>query len=126
MEPSNLDSLYARYHLEYENTYTVFRSNIGFANYKLEEDLGDSVSIYIPEVYVSPDYRGQKWAAALVDQCLFDAKKRLKKPISKIYTTVGVQSNSPDASLRAITEYGFKLLSATPQLIYFYKEISNG
>lgn len=117
---NNLDSMYAAYKQEFENVFTVYEPEIGFANFKFENEN----SIYVQEVYVKPEHRGKRWAAKLTDACLKNAKI-LNKNIDKIYTTVGIGGNTVDSSLRAITEYGFKLLSADSKLIYFYKEISH-
>ena len=122
---SKLDSLYAAYKEEFENVYTVYEPGIGFANYKLEDELEDVVSIYVQEVYVRPEKRGKKYAAELTDYCIAEAELKYKKPVYRIYTTVGVGGNTTDVSLRAITEYGFKLFKADNELIYFYKELNH-
>lgn len=122
MEQSNsLDSMYAAYKLEFENVHTVTIPHVGFANYKAEGENG----IYVQEVYVVPGARGNKFAATLTDRCIEHAKERSESKINKVYTSVGIGGNTVDASLRAITEYGFKLLSSNSELIYFYKELNN-
>ena len=121
MEQVNkIDSLYAAYKLEFENVFTVYEPEIGFANFKFE----DENAIYVQEVYVTPEARGQRWAAQLTGKCIKEAKE-INPNINMIYTTVGVQGNTVNSSLRAITEYGFKLLKTDNELIYFYKEISS-
>jgi GNAT superfamily N-acetyltransferase len=129
MEQSNynseLDSMYAAYKQEFENVHTVYEPGRGFANFKLEKNLDQSIEIYVQEVYVKPHKRGKKTAAELTDYCIAEAELIYDKPVSKIYTTVGIGGNTVDASLRAITAYGFKLLSSNSELIYFYKEITN-
>jgi len=117
MELSKLDAMYADYKLEFEDVHTVF-SSTGFANYKFEED-----GIYVQEVYVKPAFRGNKEAARLTDLCIQKASSQAE--IKKIYTTIGIGGNTIDASIRAITAYGFKILKADSELIYFYKEITN-
>ena len=126
MEPvSKLDSMYAAYKLEFENVHTVYEPGRGFANFKLEKDNGSNIEIYVQEVYVKPSKRGNRIAAELTDYCICDAEVFYDKPVSKVYTTVGIGGNTVDASLRAITEYGFKLLKSDNELIYFYKELTN-
>jgi GNAT superfamily N-acetyltransferase len=121
MEQVNpLDSMYAAYKLEFENVHTVWEPNIGFANWKEEQD-----GIYVQEVFVNKNVRGIRHAARLTDKCIQHAKETLKKPIYRVYTTVGIGGNTVDASLRAITEYGFKLLKSDHELIYFYKELNH-
>ena len=120
MEQSKLDSMYANYYEEFENKHTVWIPDVGFANYKFEDD----ISIYVQEVYVKPEHRGEKLAAILTDMCLADAE-RYGNIITRLYTTVAIGGNTIDQSLRAITAYGFKLLKADEQMIYFYKEISD-
>ena len=100
--------------------YTIWEPGIGFANWKSEEN-----GIYVQEVYVAPGHRGQRWAAKLTDRCLEDAQNRLGSKILTVYTSIGLGGNTIDMSIRAITEYGFKLLSATPEIIYFYKELKD-
>lgn len=119
MELSRLDSMYAAYKLEFENVHTVNIDDIGFANWKEEED-----GIYVQEVFVQPNMRGLKYAAKLTDRCIQNAIAQGIE-VKRVYTTVGIGGNTVDASLRAITEYGFKLLKADHELIYFYKELNN-
>ena len=119
---SNLDSMYAAYQLEFEDCYTIFEPNKGFANYKVEEHNISNLEIYVKEVYVKPEYRGQKLAASLTDKCIADAEKKYNRKVTKIYTTIGIGGNTVDLSIRSITNYGFKILKADEQLIYFYKE----
>ena len=121
MEQNNLDSLYAAYKLEFENVHTVIEPQVGFANYKLE----DKNSIYVQEVYVVPEFRGNRWAAKLTTKCIEDAERKYNIKLNKIYTTIGVGGKTVDSSLQAITEYGFKLLSSSPNLIVFSKELIN-
>lgn len=119
MEPSKLDSLYADYKREFEGVHTVWMPEIGFANWKEESD-----GIYVQEVYVSPSMRGLKLAAKLTTKCIKDAISHGIK-VDKVYTTVAIGGATIDKSLRAITEYGFKVLKADHELIYFYKELNN-
>ena len=121
MEQNNLDSMYAAYKLELEDVHTVTIPEIGFANYKFEEDV-----IYVQEVYVVPFHRGTKSAAKLTDLCITHAKHNSDIKIKNIYTTIGVKGNDTiNSSIRAITDYGFKILKTDNELIYFYKELNN-
>ena len=123
---TELDSLYAAYRLEFEESFTVYIPKTGFANYKFEED-----GIYVQEVFVTPSMRGLKLAAKLTNMCLEDAIQRCDKYnksqiLNKIYTTVAVDgAETINSSMKAILNYGFKLLKSNSELIYFYKEISN-
>lgn len=121
MEQSNLDSMYAAYKKEFEDINTVFIKNVGFANWKWETD-----GIYVQEVYVDPIARGAKYAAKLTDMCIENAQLQDRYVnVKKVYTTVAIGGKTIDASLRAITDYGFKVLKADHELIYFYKELNN-
>lgn len=121
MEQNKIDSMYAAYRLEIENVHTVFIDDIGFANYKFEENN----SIYVQEVFVQSNIRGLKYAAKLTDMCIKDAEDNCDHKIKTIYTTVAPTGKAADKSLRAITDYGFKVLKTDNELIYFYKEINN-
>lgn len=114
-----LDSMYAAYRLEFEGVHTVHMPNIGFANWKPEAD-----GIYVQEVYVIPAKRGYRYAAQLTSCCIEDAVQK-NVPVKKVYTTLAIGGKTIDKSIRAITEYGFKILKADQELIYFYKEINN-
>lgn len=124
MALNNLDSMYADYKLEFEDVRTVFEPGVGFANYSIERSDKTSLDLYIQEVYVVPHNRGHKWAAQLTDNCITECELITGKTVKTIYTTVGVGGNTTHLSLRAITEYGFKLLKSNEKLIYFYKEIN--
>jgi GNAT superfamily N-acetyltransferase len=117
---NNLDSLYALYREEFEDVYTVFIPNIGFANYKFEPD-----GIYVQEVFVSRNMRGLKYAATLTSMCIEDAERRFNSNVKKVYTTLAIGGNTIDLSIRAITAYGFKILKADKTMIYFYKELNH-
>lgn len=117
-----LDSMYAAYYLEFEDAQTVTIPNTGFANYKLEAESDKNIQIYVREVYVTPHNRGKKYAAKLTDLCIEHATNLYNKPVSTVYTSVGTSGNTTHLSLRAITEYGFKLLKSNESIIYFYKE----
>lgn len=115
-------SMYARYKLELENVYTI-ETDYGFCNYKVESINEASVEIYLQEVYVLPECRGNRKASVFADLSIKDAENRFKVPVSTIYTTVAVAGNNVEKSLRAITDYGFKLCAANTELIYFKKGI---
>ena len=120
-KPTDLDSMYAAYRLEFEDVHTVFIHNTGFANYKFEND-----GIYVQEVFVHNNVRGLKYAAKLTDMCIKHAEEKSKEKINKLYTTVATGGNETiNSSMKAILNYGFKLLKSDSELIYFYKEISN-
>ena len=119
----HLDSMYAQYKEEYENVFTVMEPEVGFANYKLEKEHEDSVEIYIQEIFVMKNVRGLKQAAKIADKTIKEAEKKFNKRVSMLYGSVGVGSKTSNMSIRAMTAYGFNLLSANEQLIYFYKEL---
>ena len=123
--PTDQDSMYAEYKKEFENVETVFHKDVGFANYKLEHEHDKTIEIYVQEVFVRSNMRGLRTAAKLTDMAIAHAEHNYKKPVKTVYTTVGVGGATVNSSLRAITEYGFKLIAATPELIYFKKEIDH-
>lgn len=123
MGPTDLDSMYAAYREEFEDSRTVWIPNTGFANYKPEVITENSAEIYVQEVYVKPANRGVKFAAKLTNLCIEDASETFGVPITKVYTTVAIGGKTIDKSLRSITDYGFKVFKADHELIYFYKEL---
>lgn len=113
--------MYAAYKEEFEGVYTVIETGIGFANFSIEED----GNVYVQEVYVKPSKRGKKWASVLTEYCIIEAELITNKPINRVYTSVGLKGKTIDKSLRAITDFGFKVLKANEEIIYFYKDLDN-
>lgn len=119
-EPSNMSKYYAEYKKEIEGVETV-ETSYGFGNYSFEI-VDKKRIVYVQEVYVSPNMRGLKLAAELTTLCVDDATKKKLNP-THVMTTVAVRGKNVEPSMKAILNYGFKLSSATPELIYFIKEI---
>ena len=117
---NNLDSLYASYYEEYENKYSVFIPNIGFANYSIE----DKNSIYIQEVYVVKNKRREGISGTLQKMCVEDAREKGLE-VRYIYTSTATNSNTTKASLDVIEAYGYTTFNIdnTNNIIYFKKEI---
>lgn len=115
-------SLYAQYKEEIENVYTI-EEEYGFSNYKVEINEQDKFEIYIEEIYVVPELRGINKAEKLSDLVVKDAEKRFNNKVTRIYGSVALKANNTNKSLRAMTDFGFKLYSANSEIIYFYKEI---
>jgi hypothetical protein len=116
-------SLYALYKKEIENVETI-EEDYGFANYSIEYT-ENKVIVYVQEIYICHSSRGLKRSAEFVNKCI---KKALsdKHKVTHVMTTVAVNGNNIEPSLKAILNYGFKLDSATSTLLYFSKELLNG
>ena len=118
-----MKSLYALYRKETENVETIEEDH-GFANYSIEY-ADNKVIVYVQEVYICHSSRGLKRSAEFVNKCIKQALEDNHK-VTHVMTTVAVQGNNIEPSMKAILNYGFKLDSATPTLLYFSKELING
>ncbi len=110
-------SMYAQYKKERENGIVV-ETPKGFASAVRLND-----HIYIEEIYVLPEYRKSKIASKLADEV---AKIGVDLGYAKMLGSVCPTAVGATESLKVLLGYGFKLLSAEENLIYFEKEISNG
>lgn len=109
-----MQSLYAKYVKERANKECL-ETEQGFAIYVVWED-----GVYIEDIYVLPEFRKSGVASALADEIVLKAKELKKK---RIYGSVCPQANGATDSLKILLAYGFKLLSSSPDLIMFIKEI---
>ena len=107
-------SLYAQYIKEREDKECI-ETEHSFASYQIWED-----SIYIEDVYVSPNLRRQGYAAQMVDEITRIAKSLDKK---FLYSSVSPAANGATQSLKVVLACGFKLHNSSPDLIMFVKEL---
>lgn len=96
----------------------VLEVNSGFGIYWITKD-----ECYLEIVYVDPEARKDDVANTITRSIERIAKERSCKYFT---TTVNLNKGDPNISAIAILKYGFKILSADSDAIYFSKELSNG
>jgi GNAT superfamily N-acetyltransferase len=109
-----MPSLRARYVKEREG-FDTLETIDGFAEYKLFKD-----ECYLRDIYVVPDKRKSDVATQLADRVSHIAKAHGCKFLTG---SVSPQANGATESLKVLLAYGFKLRSASPELIIFSKDI---
>lgn len=95
----------------------IIEDEFGFATYYTAYN---NEYMYIEDLYVKPECRKQAKASSYADQIAEIARE---KGIKKLLGSVNLLSNNPDASLKTLYGYGFKLKECVDQLIYLEKEI---
>lgn len=107
-------SLYAQYITERLNKQIIEDSE-GFAVYYFENDY-----VYLEDIYVIPEKRKTKKASEMADKIASIAKKA---GYNKMLGSVVPTANNSTTSLKVLMGYGFSLLAAQDNIIYFIKEI---
>lgn len=107
-------SLYADYILEREGKLMVEDAN-GFASFAIANE-----ECYIENIYVVPGKRLSGLASKYADQIVEIAKDKGCKYLTG---SVKPSANGSTESMKALLGYGFKLLSASHDAIFFIKEI---
>lgn len=110
-------SLYAQYIAAREGFETV-EGEFAFATYKIEGE-----TVYLRDMFIAPEKRQKISAYKICDMVEALGKKAGCK---KILTSVCPQDPNATQNMRVVLHHGFKLNSASPQLILFEKELSNG
>lgn len=113
-----MQSLYSKYKEELENSYISHVEGVGFASWSRYEDSG----VYVQEVYVSPDKRGNGHCFDIIKQCIRDARKK-DINVREVFTSVDVTINTINLSLKVITKLGFDYYGSDGNTLYFIKEI---
>lgn len=93
----------------------VIESDKGFATYSFYED-----SVYIEDIFISPDFRKTNEASRMADQIASIAKSRGCK---KMIGSVIPNNKGSTESLKVLLAYGFKLDSSTNNLILMKKDL---
>ena len=107
-------SLYAQYVVERERS-EIIEKDWGFAVYKMHKD-----HVYLQDIFVVEHERKNGRGVELMNEVIVFAKERGLK------TMVGsVAPSTPfaDAMFKIMQGLGFKLLSASEDMIYLIKEI---
>lgn len=107
-------SLYGEYIKERVGKEIV-ESDKGFATYSYVDN-----GCYIEDIYVIPEHRRSGEAARLADEVAHTAKA---KGLQKLFGSVVPSAKGSTSSLKVLLSYGFKLLSADKNIIYFEKDI---
>lgn len=109
-------SLWADYLREKTNDL-VLETDKGFAVYRY---LDEGKTVYIVDIYVSPDFRGYKCASNIADIIVEKAKE---KGCTKLLGSVVPSSKNSTTSLKVLLGYEMTLDSSTQDFILFKKEI---
>lgn len=109
-----MESLFAQYIKEREGKEIV-ETDWGFATFKPMQDW-----MYIEDIYIKPSERRSGKASFLADRVTEIAKNR---GFSKLLGTVKPSATGSTESMKALLGYGFKLISAESDAIYFEKTI---
>lgn len=95
----------------------IIESPSGFASYRF---INDGKSVYIVDIYVVPSERKNgmaSWFANLI------AEEARKAGCVEMLGTVVPSMNESTTSLKVLLGYGFKLKSASENMIVFTKEL---
>jgi len=107
-------SLYREYLKEYTDK-EVIETEKGFATYSFTND-----SVYIQDIYVSPNFRQSSAASEMADGIALLAKERgIKTMLGSVIPT----GNNSTTSLKVLLAYGFRLDSCTNNFILFKKDL---
>lgn len=109
-------SLYADYIKERENG-GIIETSWGFATYFIT-----GPECYIRDIYVDKTQRLKGGASRLADDI---TKIALEKGCTYLLGSVSPKANRSTDSVKVLLAYGFKLAQATPELIYFKKDIKS-
>jgi ribosomal protein S18 acetylase RimI-like enzyme len=108
-------SLYAQYLTERTND-AIIETDEGFVTYRFLNDK----QCYIVDIFVKPEHRRSRVASRLADEVTQAAREN---GCSELVSTVVPSANGSTNSLKAVLSYGFKLDSATNNVICLTKEI---
>jgi GNAT superfamily N-acetyltransferase len=109
-------SLYAEY-LRERTRDEIFETPEGFATYRY---VNDGKSVYIIDLYTTPEVRKLGVASAIAD-CI--AEKAKAKGCLEMLGTVVPSTRNSTISMKVLLAYGMELQSADRDLIIFRKEI---
>jgi predicted GNAT family acetyltransferase len=109
-----MSSLYAKYILERENK-NIIETDSGFATYIIQGE-----ECYIENIFVLEEMRKKGSASYLAGRVTEIAKEMNCK---RLIGSVRPSARGSTESLKVLLAYGFKLLSASNDAIFFVKEI---
>lgn len=107
-------SLYAQYMKERVDCY-IEENEKGFASYKFFDD-----ACYIEDIFVLPEFRKTNVASEIADNITKVAKE---KGCNWLLGSVVPSSNGSTTSMKVLLAYGFQLLSAKENFIWFRKRL---
>lgn len=107
-----MSSLYGQYILEREGKLIVEDAD-GFASFAIFNE-----DCYLENIYVVPEKRRSGHASILADRVSEIAKN---KGCKRLIGSVRPSANGSTESMKALLAYGFKLLSASQDAIFFEK-----
>jgi ribosomal protein S18 acetylase RimI-like enzyme len=108
-------SLYADY-LKERTHDQIIETDKGFATYRFI----DPSTVYIVDIYVSPDFRHSREASHMADAICEIAKS---KGCTKVIGSVVPSTRGSTTSLKVLLGYGMTLQSSTNDFIVFERSI---
>lgn len=114
-----MSSNYALYVKEREGKETI-ETDKGFVTYI---DLEDTQTLYISDMYVRPEYRGQGYARSFYNEIATIAKS---KNYTNILANVDDSTEGWEFSKKIMKNDGFQQIGKEDNLIFFIKEINHG
>lgn len=110
--------LYLKYLKEREGLDFIELDHKGFVLYKLEDG-----HAFINDMYILPDYRGEKLSFKLADVVAKEAKD---KGIDVLICQSDESANEHDLSRAVILKYGFKEYGQIGSVHHYMKGLHNG
>lgn len=108
-------SLYSEY-LKERTSDLILETDQGFATYRFQ----DEKTVYIVDIYMTPEARRLKLASSLADKIVSEAKER---GCTKLLGSVVPSARGSTESLKVLLGYGMRLDSCATDFIVFSKEI---
>jgi ribosomal protein S18 acetylase RimI-like enzyme len=109
-------SMYGDYIKEHRGD-GIIEGDYGFATYRF---LNEGNSVYIVDIYTTPDFRRTALASELADKIAEIGRAHGAK---EMLGSVVPSANNSTQSLEILLKYGMQLLSCEHDLIIFRKEI---
>ena len=109
-------SLFGEYIKETQDK-EIIEDEFGFATYY---PAFDNQYMYIEDIYVKKGSRNKNRAASYADRI---AEKAKAQGIKKLLGSVNMQIKDPTRSAKVLLAYGFSIIEAKNDIIYFEKEI---
>lgn len=109
-------SLYSSYISEKTGDH-VYETDKGFAVYAYQDDFK---TVYIKDIYVTPEFRKTREAATIADNIVRVAKEL---GCTKVLGSVVPGLRDSTSSLKVLLAYGFELDSSANNFILFKKDI---
>ena len=107
-------SLFGQYIYERQNK-SILEDEFGFATYYFQNDC-----CYIEDIYVVKEKRKENIASKYADKIAEEAKA---KGMKYLVGSVKPSTNGSTVSLKVLLGYGFQLVAAQEDFIWFKKEI---